>query len=290
MAKPSIAFLGLGIMGTGMANRLLGAGFPLTVYNRNAEKAKPLASAGAKTAKTPHDAAKGADVIISMLADDNAAREVWLGKDGALAGAKKGTVLVESSTVTPEWIKEFHTAAEKHGCSLLDAPVTGTRPHAAAGELTFLVGGEEAALKKARPALEVMSKAIIHFGPSGSGALIKLMNNFLCAVQAVSFAEALTLIENSGLDRAKALDVLTNGTPGSPLVKAMCNRMTARDYTPNFAMKLMAKDLVYAGKAGWKHGVDLATAARALESFQNAMAAGHGEKDFSAVVENLRKK
>lgn len=277
-------------MGTGMANRLLGAGFPLAVYNRNAEKTKPLATAGAKAAKTPGEAAKGASIIISMLADDNAARAVWLGEDGALAGAKKGAVLVECSTITPEWIKELGNAAVKKGCPLLDAPVTGTKPHAAAGELTFLVGGDEAALKKARPALEVMSKAIVHLGPSSSGALIKLLNNFLCAVQAVSFAEALTVIENSGLDRAKSLELLTNGTPGSPLVKAMATRMTVRDYTPNFAMKLMAKDLVYAGKAGWKHGVDLATAARALEVFQNAMADGHHEKDFSAVVEYLRKK
>jgi 3-hydroxyisobutyrate dehydrogenase len=290
MTKPSVAFLGLGIMGTGMANRLLGAGFPLAVYNRNAEKTKPLANAGARAAATPREAAKGASIIISMLADDHAARTVWLGEDGALAGAKKGTVLVECSTITPEWIKELGEAAAKKGCALLDAPVTGTKPHAAAGELTFLVGGDEAALKKAQPALAVMSKAVVHIGPSGSGALIKLLNNFLCAVQAVSFAEALALIENSGLDRAKALELLTNGTPGSPLVKTMATRMTVRDYTPNFAMKLMAKDLVYAGKAGWKHGVDLATAARALEVFQNAIAASHGEKDFSAVVEYLRKK
>lgn len=289
MAKPSIAFLGLGTMGTGMANRLLGAGFSLTVYNRNAEKTKPLAAAGAKAAATPREAAKGAGVILSMLADDHAARAVWLGEDGALAGAKKGAVLVECSTITPEWVQELGEAAEKKGCKLLDAPVTGTKPHAAAGELTFLVGGDTVALEKARPALAVMSKAIVHVGPSGSGALIKLLNNFLCAVQAAAFAEALVVIENAGLDRAKALDLLTNGTPGSPLVKAMAARMTARDYTPQFSMKLMAKDLVYASQAGKKHGVELATAARALEIFQQAIAAGHGEDDFSAVVELLRK-
>ncbi|HVU37526.1 MAG TPA: NAD(P)-dependent oxidoreductase, partial [Opitutales bacterium] len=244
----------------------------------------------AKAAATPREAAKGAGVILSMLADDHAARAVWLGEDGALAGAKKGAVLVECSTITPEWVKELGEAAEKKGCKLLDAPVTGTKPHAAAGELTFLVGGDAAAIEKARPALAVMSKAIVHVGPSGSGALIKLLNNFLCAVQAAAFAEALVVIENAGLDRAKALDLLTNGTPGSPLVKAMAARMTARDYTPQFSMKLMAKDLVYAGQTGWKHGVDLATAARALEIFQKAIAEGHGEEDFSSVVELLRKK
>jgi 3-hydroxyisobutyrate dehydrogenase len=273
-----------------MARRLLGAGFKVAVYNRNAEKAKPLAEAGAKVAATPREAAKGAGIIISMVADDQAARAVWLGENGALAGAKKGTVLVESSTITPEWIVELGDTAAQHGCALLDAPVTGTKPHAAAGELTFLVGGEAAALEKARPALAAMSKAIVHVGPSGSGALIKLLNNFLCAVQAVSFAEALAVIENSGLDKANALELLTNGTPGSPLVRAMAARMSARDYTPNFAMMLMAKDLGYAGRAGWRHAVDLSTAACALEAFRNAIAAGHGDKDFSAVAEYIKQR
>ncbi len=290
MAKPSIAFLGLGIMGSGMANRLLGAGFPLAVFNRNPEKAKPLTAAGARVAATPREAADGADIIISMVADDVAARAVWKGENGALADAKKGAVLIECSTITPDWVKELGEAAARRGCALLDAPVTGTKPHAATGELSFLVGGEETALKKAQPALEAMGKTILHIGPSGSGALIKLVNNFLCAVQAVSFAEALALVEKSGLDRAKTLDLLTNGTPGSPLIKAMSARMTARDYTPNFTTRLMAKDLGYAGKEGWRYAVDLTTAACALEALKNAIAAGHGEKDFSSVVELQRKK
>ncbi len=290
MAKPSIAFLGLGIMGTGMANRLLSAGFPLAVYNRNPEKARALVAAGAKTAPTPRAVVKGADIIVSMLADDTAARSVWLGKDGALAGAKKGAVVIECSTITPVWVKELAKAAKKKGCPMLDAPVTGTKPHAAAGELTFLVGGDAKALEKARPALDAMGKAVFHLGPSGSGALVKLLNNFLCATQAVAFAEALVVIEKAGLDRAKVLELLTTGTPGSPLVKTMAVRMTERDYAPKFAMKLMAKDLVYAGKTAWKHGVDLSTGARALEIFENAIEKGLGEQDFSSVVEPLRKK
>jgi 3-hydroxyisobutyrate dehydrogenase len=290
MNKPTVAFLGLGTMGSGMANRLLGAGFPLTVYNRNAEKAKPLVAAGAKLAATPRTAATGADLVLTMVADDAAARSVWLGENGALAGAKRGAVLLECSTVSPDWIAELAAAAAKSGHVLLDAPVTGTKPHAAAGELTFLVGGDAAALEKARPALAVMSKSILHLGPNGSGALLKLVNNFLCGVQAVSFAEALAFIENAGLDRAQALEFLLQGTPGSPLVKTMAARMTARDYTPNFAMRLMAKDLAYSVAAGKKLSVNLATVATAHAALQQAIAAGLGDQDFSAVVEMQRKK
>ena len=277
-------------MGSGMAKRLLGAGFPLTVYNRNAEKAKPLVAAGAKPAATPRDAATGADIIITMLADDAAARAVWLGGDGALAEAKKGAVLIECSTVSPGWIAELAAAAAKKDCALLEAPVTGTKPHASAGELTFLVGGDSAVLEQVRPVLAVMSKAILHLGPHGSGALLKLLNNFLCGVQAVSFAEALAFIENSPLDRAQALDFLLQGNPGSPLVKTMAARMLGRDYTPNFAMRLMAKDLAYSVAAGKSLSVNLATVAAAHAALERAIAAGYGDQDFSAVVEMLRKK
>jgi len=289
MSKPTIAFLGLGIMGGGMAHRLLGAGFPLAVYNRNPDKAQPLAAAGAKVAASPREAAAGADLIISMVADDLAARAVWLGENGALAGAKPGAVIIECSTVSPDWAKELSAATAKKNCLMLEAPVTGTKPHAAAGELIFLVGGAAEVLEKVRPVLAVMSKAILHVGPIGSGALVKLLNNFLCAVQAVSWAEALALIEKSGINKALTVDFLLQNNPGSPLVKTMNTRMTVRDYTPNFAMRLMAKDLTYSIAAAKQYGVELATVATALEVMKKAIAQNYGEKDFSSVVEILRK-
>jgi 3-hydroxyisobutyrate dehydrogenase len=289
MANPRVALIGLGLMGSGMARRLLGAGFPLSVYNRNPERAAPLAAEGAHAAASPREAAARADVVLSMVADDAAARAVWLGEQGALAGVARGRVLVECSTVTVEWIEELARAAAAAGCELLDAPVTGSRTHAASGELSFLVGGPLAALEAARPVLAAMSRAIVHVGATGRGALLKLVNNFLCGVQAASLAEALALIERSGLDRAKALEVLTNGAPGSPLVKTLAARMTARDYTPNFLLKLMAKDLSYALGEGRRHGVSLFTAASALDLYQQAIAGGHGDEDFSVVVEPLRK-
>jgi 3-hydroxyisobutyrate dehydrogenase len=286
--KPRIAFLGLGIMGGGMARRLLAAGFPLTVYNRNAEKAAPFAAEGAQIASTPREAAGNAEVVISMLSDDEASRGVWLGEDGALAGAVPGTVLIESSTVTVGWVRKLAAAAEAQQCDFLDAPVTGSKPQAAAGELSFFVGGTASVLEKAQPVLSAMSRAAIHLGPTGSGALLKLINNFLCGVQIASFAEALALIEKSGLDREKTLGILTTGTPGSPMVKTMAARMTAGEYTPNFLLRLMAKDLAYASGEGGQHTVEMATADAALGVFKRAIEAGYGERDLSAVIEPLR--
>jgi len=289
-SQPRVAFLGLGLMGHGMANRLLGAGFPLTVYNRNAAKAAPFAAAGARVAASPREAATGAGVIVSMVSDDAASRSLWLGENGALAAAAPGTVVIESSTVTVAWVRELAAAALAKGCEFIDAPVTGSRPQAASGELNFLVGGAPATLEKVRPVLAAMSRSITLLGPVGSGALVKLINNFVCGVQIAALAEAVNLIERSGLDRAKAVEVLTGGAPGSPLVKVISGRMLAPDFTPNFLLRLLTKDLTYATKEAAGLSQELVTAAAALKLFQNAIATGHGDKDMSAVIEPLRRK
>src|SRR5260370_4043393 len=190
MSKPRVALLGLGIMGSGIAGRLLSAQFPLSIYNRSREKAKPFTDGGAYLASSPREAAARAEIIISMVADDVASRGVWLGDNGALAGASPGTVLIESSTLTVRWINELASTAAQRGCDLLDAPVTGTKPHAESGELLFLVGGSEKALTAARPVLSVLGRDAIRFGPNGSGALMKFINKFLTAGQARSIAEA----------------------------------------------------------------------------------------------------
>ena len=248
----------------------------------------PFAAEGARVATSAREAAAQADVIFTMVADDQASRSLWLGEQGALAAAQPGAVCIECSTVTVGWVRELAAAAAQKQCEFLDAPVTGSKTHAAAGELNFLVGGQTATLEKVRPVLAAMSKTILPRGPVGSGALLKLINNFVCGVQVASLAEAMAMIERSGLDRAKVLDVLTNGAPGSPLVKTVSARMTAPDFTPNFPLRLMAKDLGYVIREGDKLSVELLTAAAALEDFQRAIAAGHGEKDIAAVVEPLR--
>ncbi len=275
-------------MGSGMAANLLKAGFSLAVYNRTAAKAVPFREQGARVAATPADAARGAEVILSILADDPASREAWTGADGALAAADPGAVLIESSTVSPAWIAELGTLATARGLDLLDAPVTGSRVQAASGQLNFLVGGSDAALAKAAPVLDAMGKATIYLGPAGSGAKMKLLNNFLCGVQVASLAEGLAWLERSGLDREKALDVLKNGAPGSPLLAGISARMTSGDYSVNFLLRLMAKDLAYAAAAAEETGVTLSTAANAGALFNRAINAGYGEQDMASVVEPLR--
>ncbi len=286
----SVAILGLGTMGTCMAANLLKAGFSLAVYNRTPEKAKALVGDGARFASTPAEAVQDASIVISMLADDAASREVWMGHDGALAAVKEGTILIESSTVSPAWIAELAGSATTKGAKLLDAPVTGSRVQAASGQLSFLIGGEEATLEAATPVLKAMSKEIIHLGPVGSGARMKLINNFLCGVQIASLAEGLTWIERSGLDVEKALAVLKAGAPGSPLLGAISARMTAHDYSVNFLLKLMAKDLRYAEEEAAHSKVSLKTAEVARSLFEIAAAEGFADKDMSSVIEPLRSK
>lgn len=285
-----VAVLGLGTMGTGMAANLLKARFSLAVYNRTKDKAKDLIGGGARFASTPSEAVGDASIVISMLADDAASREVWMGRDGALGSVKEGAILIESSTVSPAWIVEFAEAAIQKGAKLLDAPVTGSRIQAETGQLSFLIGGDQATLEAATPALKAMSKEIIHLGPVGSGAKMKLINNFLCGVQIASLAEALVWIERSGLDVAKALAILKAGAPGSPLLNAISARMTAHDYSVNFLLRLMAKDLLYAEDEASHSNVYLKTAEAARSLFEIAAAEGFADKDMSSVIEPLRNK
>jgi len=284
MSKQRVAILGLGIMGTGMAGRLLGAEFPLTVYNRNREKAEPFAKSGAVVANTPREAAAKADVVISIVADNVASRSVWLGENGALAGTAAGAVLIDSGTLTVTWIKELAAAAAQRGCEFLDAPVTGTKPHAESGQLRFLVGGSAATIEKARPVLSVLGNDIVHLGPTGSGALMKLINNFVCGVQLASIAEAVSLMGAGGLDLEKALAVLANGAPGSPLVKSSSARAMSGDPSVNFFLRWMAKDISYAMEEGAARGVPMQTAAAGLAVYQHAIDAGRGDRDLSAII------
>lgn len=284
----SVAVLGIGVMGGGMARRLLGAGLPVTVWNRSAARTQPLVEAGAVRAATPREATATADVILSMVADDDASRDVWIGPAGALEAARAGALLIESSTLSPSWVEELAGRASQQGRQFVEAPVTGSRTHAANGELFFLAGGDPAALERARPLFEVLGRGVAHLGPVGSGARMKLINNFVCGVQVAALAEAITLVERSGLALAAALPILLNGAPGSPLVNAVGPRMASGDYTVAFMLALMRKDLAYAMAEGEANGVPLTTAAAARRLFEAAMEGGWGHQDFSAVIEAVR--
>jgi 3-hydroxyisobutyrate dehydrogenase len=284
-----IAILGLGIMGGGMARQLLAAGFDLTMWNRSAGKAEALRAAGGRVAATPADAVQHADIVIAMLANDDVSKTVWTGEDGALAAMKAGAIAIESSTLTGDWVFELAREAVAQGVRFLEAPVTGSRDQAAQGTLRFLVGGDAEAIELARPAFDAMGGALVHLGPVGSAATVKLANNYLCGVQAASLAEAIALFEKHGLDIEQAMSILFDGAPASPMVKGVGRRMLDRDYAPHFVVPLMAKDLGYAAQALADVGIVSAIAQAARQRFIDADLVGEGDRDIAAIVEPLRK-
>lgn len=279
-----IAFIGLGTMGAGMAARLIGAGHAVTVHNRTRSKAEALLNRGAKWADKPGQAAASADVVLAMVADDDASRSMWLGHDGLLSTLRPGTLAIECSTISPAWALELRRAVESESASFLDAPVTGSKPQAEAGELIFMVGGDAEVLERARPVLSAMAKTIVHVGGPGAGARVKLLNNFLAGVQAASLAEALAIMERSGIDPQKAMAVIGTGAPGSPMINSLFKRIASGDQSVYFYLHLMAKDLAYAQQEAERHGFQSRTAGAAFAIFRTAMEHGDGEKDVSGVV------
>jgi 3-hydroxyisobutyrate dehydrogenase len=242
-----VAFIGLGRMGHGMAGRYVDAGFTLTVWNRSRAKAEDLIARGARWAASPADAAVGADAIVTMVADDKASRAVWLGKEGAAATAKAGTLAIECSTVSYGHALDLARELRGRGLVYIDSPVTGLPDAAAAGKLTMLVGAEPADLDAARPYLAPLSTAIRHFGAVGSGTVYKLINNMMGAIQIAGLAEGLAIAEQAGLDMKLVLETLETGVAASPQVVRHSKRMVARDFGgASFAAALRYKDAVYA--------------------------------------------
>ena len=280
-----IAILGLGIMGGGMAANWLAKGFEVAVWNRTASKAQALAGKGAKVAATPREAATGANFIFAMVADDDASRSVWLGNDGALAGAKKGAIGVESSTLTPDWVRELGRHAEAKGCGFLDAPVGGSRAAAEGGQLRFFVGGDPQTYESARPALSAVGTKMDLLGPLGAGATWKLINNQLAAGQIAALAEALEVAKKAGFKDEQISELILGGAPASPIVKLKLPRMLAQDFEPtDFALNLMLKDARYAAALARSLGASAGMIEGAAKAFARADAKGLGAKDIAAVV------
>ena len=280
-----VAILGLGVMGAGMAANWLAKGFELSVWNCTPAKAQALAGKGAKVAATPREAAAGADFIFAMVADDDASRSVWLGADGALAGAKIGAVMVESSTLTPDWVRELGGHARAKGCGFLDAPVGGSRQAAESGELRLFVGGEPATFEAARPALAAVGSKMDLLGPIGAGATWKLINNQLAAAQIAALAEALEVAKKAGFKKEQISELILAGAAASPIVKLKLPRMLAQDFEPaDFALHLMLKDARYAAALAQSLGAPADMISGAATAFARGEAKGLGAKDIAAVA------
>jgi 3-hydroxyisobutyrate dehydrogenase-like beta-hydroxyacid dehydrogenase len=281
----TIALLGIGRMGSAMARTLSRAGFSLVLYNRTAERAQTLAAElGADVATTPAEAAAGAEVSLTMLADAAAVEAVYGGPDGVLRGARPGTVLADMSTVLPATVRSLGAAARAVGARLIDAPVSGSVTTAAAGELTVMVGGRAEDLDRARPALEPLAKAIFHMGPLGAGAAMKLAVNTVIFGLNGALAEGLALAERAGIDSALAYDVLASSAAGAPFVVYKRSAFLDPEGTAAaFALELAAKDLRLIEELAAELGVPVPQAAQNLAVIRAATARLGPDRDFSAI-------
>ena len=242
-----VAFIGLGRMGHGMAGRYLDAGLRLAVWNRSKQKAEDLIARGAQWATSPDDAAIDADAVVTMVADDEASRSVWLGKNGAAATMKAGTLAIECSTISYAHALDLSRELDNRGLVYIDCPVTGLPDAAASGKLTLLVGADPADLEKARPFLEPLSSTIRHFGAVGTGTVYKLINNLMGAIQIAGIAEGLAIAEQAGLDMKLVLEAIESGVAASPQVIRHSRRMAARNFAgATFTAALRHKDAAYA--------------------------------------------
>lgn len=276
----TVAFCGLGRMGVPMAARLLDAGHELRVWNRTPGKAGSLVAAGATEAGSPAEAAAGAGIVVTMLADPAAVEDVVLG-----AGLGAGTTLIEMSTVGPDAVRAL-AARLPQGVDVLDAPVLGSVPQATEGTLKIFVGGDAAVFERHRPVLEAMGTPR-HLGPLGAGAAMKLVANSTLGALMTGLAEALALADGFGLDEAAVLDILSESPIG---VTARGKRPLIESgvYTPNFTLALAAKDLRLVTEAAEAAGVELRVAAAARSWLERADEHGLGDLDYSAVIADVR--
>lgn len=285
MAKTTVGVLGLGNMGRPLAENLQKAGFPLRVWNRTPEKGEALVRQGATWANTPREVAEGCDVLLTVLADAKAVREVLLGKEGVASAEGASPVILEMSTIAPHESVALAEALEKRGFIMLDAPISGSAQMAADAAVTILVGGDPEVLDQVRPILEAVGKAVYHMGANGMGCYMKLANNVILAAVLAGFSEAFVMAEKAGLDGEKMLDVVLHGSAACPLLQYKGKAIATRNFTPTFALQMMRKDLSLALSTANGLKVPMPLTAVLNELHQAGIAQGRGAQDFSSIVQ-----
>lgn len=282
-----IGFIGLGIMGRGMAANLINAGHDLALYNRTRSRAEEIAKLGGTIADSPADAARGSEIVFTMLSDPPAIRDAVLGEQGAISGLDSGAVLIDCSTVDPSTTRAVAEAAAAWGAEFLDSPVAGSRDAAANGELILMVGGKSEVLERVRPVLEIVSKRIIHAGLSGSGTMLKLCFNLAVSHMAAALGEALVLGVKSGLKPETIIETFMAGTISAPFYAWKGGCIMDRDFSTNFSLALMHKDIGLIISSGEDMNVPLPVSAAVQELFTQAKSNGLAEEDFCSVVKVL---
>jgi len=283
----NVGFVGLGVMGGGIARRLLDAGHELVGWNRTKEKATPLIEAGMGWCDTPREAAERSDVVFSMVTNVAALQAVTDGPDGLLAGLGPGKVYVDMSTVSPSASRELAKRVRETGAEMLDAPVSGSVATLEQGKLSVMVGGDVTTFERVEPILRDVGPTVTRVGDNGQAVLMKIAHNLSLAVQMLAFSEGVLLAEKGGIERATAVDVLTSSAIASPMIKYRGPFVLEQPDEAWFDVNMMQKDMLYALEAGRELDVPLPTTAVANEYLTAARALGLEKQDFAAVFDVL---
>ncbi|WP_435922012.1 NAD(P)-dependent oxidoreductase [Paenibacillus sp. DYY-L-2] len=279
-----IGFIGLGTMGAPMAVNLLKQGFEVTVYNRTAEKCEPLVSQGARAASSPREAAIEADTVITMVSDDASIAAVYEGADGVLAGLAPGKTVIDCSTISPSLEKKLASLVGEKDCSFLDAPVTGSSPAAIDGTLVFMVGGDADVLAGQMDIFDCLGKKVLHMGENGAGAVAKLAHNTIVGINNLALAEGFAIASKSGLPADRFLELVQLGSAGSKAAELKGRKIIEHDFTNQFSLALMLKDLKLASSLTDGASIPTPMLNLAKSLFQAGQTEGFGDEDLSSVV------
>ena len=282
----AVGFIGLGIMGSRQAAVLRRAGFEVNVYNRTRETAEAWAAEhGGHAAETPREVGERSDIVITMVVNGEQVDELLLGEDGAVEGARPGTLFVDMSTIGPADARRIGEAVAARGHAFVDAPVTGSAPRAQEGTLTIMVGGSDEDVARAMPALEAMGETIVHVGELGTGQQVKVLSNAVSAANCATLAQALTVGRRAGVDLEALLTVMAGGSANSTMLQLKGKPMLAHDFTPLFKLEHMLKDVGLCLDEARANGAPFLFAALARELYSAGVGRGLGEQDFAAVLE-----
>ncbi len=287
--KPKVGLIGLGLMGLPMGRNLLKAGFPLTVWNRTRSKAEQLEKEGAKVANSPRKVAAASDVTFTIVSDPPALEQVLWGEPGALAGLRKGSVLIDSSTVSPVLARRVAQACAERGADFLDAPVTGGTWGAEKGELVFMVGGKKEVLDRVGPVLEAVGKRFFLLGPNGAGQTVKLAMNLILALEVEALAEGLELVTRAGVAGERLIEVLQSSMGRAPVLDVKAPVILKRDFTPSFPLRLMLKDVGLAMDLAKENGIELPAGTAAHRAYSAVKAAAKTDVDYAAIANYWQK-
>jgi 3-hydroxyisobutyrate dehydrogenase-like beta-hydroxyacid dehydrogenase len=285
----TISYLGLGTMGSGMASNLFKAGYELTVWNRSAEKCELLARKGARVADSPADAVRDVDLVIYVLSNDQAVKEVVFGAKGILGGIKEGQIAIDMSTVLPATSLQEQEAFAKRGVDFVDAPVFGSKQEAADAKLWIVASGKKAIFEKVKPVLEHLGQTVHYFGRSGNATAMKLVGNLIVALELEALSEGLVLARKAGLDLNTVMEVVKVADFRSPLLVSNGQNILKRDFATSFALKLMLKDAGLIEKFSESLGSPIPALRIVKKNLASAVALGFGKENASALIKALEK-